>query len=327
LIDAMHAIAQYASMNRTSPILPPALRPGAVIAVAAPAAAFPRDRFDASVDWLRQRGFQVRFQDDIFDRHHYLAGTARRRLSELQRVLEADDVDAVFFARGGYGVMHLLPDLDLRPLVDRPEILLGYSDLTALFNHVVAATGCVTFHGPLLLDLPRVEDSTIEHVLGGLTTGRVDTLHALVPGCLRPGETTGALCGGSLTLVAATLGTPFELDVRGKILCLEDVGERPYRLDRLFTQLKLAGKLNQAAGIVIGELVRCDEPSGGGRPLDDLLEQVFDGISCPIACNFPFGHGAHNRLLPLGARAVLNASAGTLSFPDPVLTPAASKLC
>jgi muramoyltetrapeptide carboxypeptidase len=155
------------------------------------------------------------------------------------------------------------------------------------------------------------------------TLGRTDAPPPPIGGAgastLRGGRVTAPLCGGSLTLIAATLGTPFELDTRGRILCLEDVGERPYRLDRLLQQLELAGKLRDAAGIAVGEMLNCDEPGGRGRPLLELYEHFLAPLGVPVAYDLPFGHGAANDTLPLGAEAELDADAGTLRVIAPVV--------
>lgn len=302
--------------------LPPALKPGDRIGVAAPASGFPREAFEQGVAWLRGQGFEVSYRDDIFERDHYCAGTLARRLDELQSLLRDPLVKAVFFARGGYGSTRLLPRLDLSPLARHPKLLVGYSDLTPLLNRVVQQQHLVAFHGPLVAGFFKMRPQTMAHLLHSMT--RPDEPPPPLTGpdvqSLRAGRVQAPLVGGSLTMLASTLGTPFEVDVRGKILCLEDVGERPYRLDRMLTQLELAGKLQQAAGIAFGRMVDCEEPGGKTRPLVEIYEQALSDVRVPVLWNLPFGHGPENDVLPLGALAELDADRGTLSLLHPVVS-------
>lgn len=305
-------------MRSDSPQHPPPLPPGGTIGIAAPSAGFPADSFAAGLRWIQARGYRVRHQADIFERHHYLAGSKQRRLDELHALFQDQTLDALFFARGGYGVMHLLPDLDLHDLARRPRIILGCSDLTPLLNLIVARLNLITFHGPMICGLHKTREQSLTQMLEILThPTQAMSIQSAHYRTLCPGSVTAPLCGGNLSLIAATMGTPFELETRGRILCLEDVGERPYQLDRLLQQLSLAGKLEEAAGIAIGELIDCEEPGGRGRPLDDLLDELLGPLSIPVVSGMPFGHGGANDTLPLGATAELVAEQGRLHFLAP----------
>ncbi len=317
-VETPPAFAHHATM-----VLPPALQKGDVIGIAAPSSAFDRAAFDAGVAWLQTQGFRVRYRADIHDREHYLAGSRERRIAELEELFTSPDIRAVFFARGGYGVMQLLPDLVLPSVDTHPLVVLGHSDLTPLLNHITEMTRLVTFHGPLVAGLHKTSASSLAQMMAMLT--RPHTIPGPVAAgtggsiCLSEGRATGRLCGGNLSLIAATLGTPFELDTRGKILFLEDIGERPYRVDRLLTQLQLAGKLQQAAGVAFGEMVDCVEPGAAGRPVVDILEQFAQAIPGPVVHGLPFGHGENNATLPIGALATLDGNKGTLEIREPVV--------
>lgn len=301
--------------------LPSALKPGDVIGVVAPASGFPRDTFELGVAWLRAQGFEVRYRDDIFAREHYYAGSLERRCLELQQHLADPEVQAIFCARGGYGSTRLLPLLDWAELDARPRIVLGYSDLTPMLNLIAERLGIIAFHGPLVAGLHKTRQESLQQMLSLLM--QPNALPAPISGpcvvSLRGGIAEGALCGGSLTMLAATLGTPFEVETRGKILCLEDVGERPYRLDRLLTQLEMAGKLEGVAGLAFGKMVECEEPGGRGRSLHDIYRQVIERLNVPVVAEMPFGHGPENDTLPLGALARLDGDCGSLQVLHPVV--------
>ncbi len=305
-------------------IAPPALNQGDVIGIAAPSSGFDRRAFEAGVAWLRAQGFEVRYREDIHERYHYLAGSRARREAELQEMLDSPDLAAILFARGGFGLMHLLGRVRLDGLVSRPRVVLGHSDLTPLLNWITQEAGLITFHGPLVAGLGKTGRRSLDQMIGLLSQpGRIPDPLVSSGGPqvrLRGGRAAGRLCGGNLSLVAATLGTPFEIDTRSKLLLLEEVGERPYRVDRLLAQLHLAGKLQEAAGLVIGEFKDCREPGGGGRPILDIVAEYAGEVPGPVVAGFPFGHGEDNLTLPIGARAVLDGDTGKLELVQPAVT-------
>jgi len=286
---------------------PPALRPGDRVAIVAPASPFARDEFDAGVEELRRLGFEPVFDDTVFARRGYLAGDASLRASAFRRSWADESIRAVIAARGGYGSVHLLPLLDAAEIRRLPKAFIGYSDNTSLLAWLTTRCGLVSFHGPMLEGrLARGEDGydrqTFERVLmraepaGSLTHESLETL--------RPGEAAGVLVGGTLTQLLASLGTPFAFDPpQGHILFIDEVAERPYRLDRMLTQLKLSGLLGRAAGVVFGELPRCDEP-GGGPLARDVAADVLADFPGPILFGLPSGHTTGPSLtLPFGVQA------------------------
>jgi muramoyltetrapeptide carboxypeptidase len=287
---------------------PRALRPGDRIAVVAPASAFARDQFDAGLVEIRALGFEPVFEETVFDRHlGYLAGTAETRAAAFARAWADPSIAAVIAVRGGYGSVQLLPRLDAASFAATPKAFIAYSDNTSILTWLTQACGSVGFHGPMLEGrLARgaegYDRDSFERCLtragpaGDITHPHLETLS--------PGESAGVLTGGTLTQLTASLGTPFAFDPpAGAVLFLEDVAERPYRVDRLLTQLKLSGVFARASAIVFGEMARCDEP-GGHPAIRDVIRDVLDGFAGPVLFGLPSGHTSGPTLtLPFGVQA------------------------
>jgi muramoyltetrapeptide carboxypeptidase len=247
------------------------------------------------------------YEPSVFDREAYVAGPARSRAAAIRSALADESVRAIVAARGGFGSVHVLPWLDPGEIGRARTAVVGYSDLTALLTFVCGQAGVVAFHGPTVAGrLDRGAGGYDEATfLGALT--RPEPLGALCApgvGVLRPGEASGTLTGGNLTQLAASLGTPFAFNPPpGTVLFLEDVNERPYRLDRMWTQLRLAGIIDRAAAIVFGEFPGCDEPSGQVRAVDTVAALTRD-FAGPVLYGFPAGHTSGAAMtLPLGVRA------------------------
>lgn len=287
---------------------PRALQPGDRIAIVAPASPFALDQFDAGVEELRRLGFEPVYDDTVFSRRSYVAGDASVRAAAFRRYWTDDSVKALIAVRGGYGSVQLLPLLDAAEVRRAPKAFIGYSDNTSLLSWLTLQCGIVSFHGPMLEGrLARGRDgydrSSFECVLmraepaGVLSHDAVETL--------RPGEASGTLVGGTLTQLLASLGTPFAFDPpHGHILFIDEVAERPYRLDRMLTQLRLAGLLGRAAGIVFGELPRCDEPGDAGPLGRDVVADLLADFPGPVLFGLPSGHTTGPGLtLPFGVRA------------------------
>jgi len=287
---------------------PTRLRPGDKVAAIAPASPFARDEFDKGVEELRGLGFEPVFDETVFDRQRgYLSGDAYVRAAAFLDAWRDPSVRALIAVRGGYGSVHLLPHLASHDLRETPKVFVGYSDLTSVLTHLTIGCGMVSFHGPMLdRRLGRGSDGydrgsfvraiTVPEPMGELPAPALE--------CLRKGEAAGVLTGGTLAQLVASLGTPYAFrPPQGHVLFLEDVGERPYRLDRMVTQLQLAGILNSASAVVLGEFPDCGEPAGGlsaRAVLGDLL-QDFNG---PVVYGFPSGHTAGPLVtLPFGVRA------------------------
>jgi muramoyltetrapeptide carboxypeptidase len=297
---------------------PPGLTPGARVAVIAPASAFDRASFDAGLALIAAR-YDVHCLPSIFERHRYLAGADARRLRELSDALRDPAIKAVFCARGGYGATRLLGQLgSLRSHPAKP--LIGFSDITAL--HLwLQSLGLVSIHGPVLTQLGVLPAETQRRLFALLESASpaaalraVDTYVA--------GVAEGPLLGGTLSVVTRLLGTPYMPSLTGAILLLEDVGERPYRLDRMWTHLSLAGAFAQLRGIALGSFTGCEEKDADYRAAD-VLRELAVATGLPCAAGFPIGHGAANEPVPLGARVRLDAGARTLEFLEAAVTPAA----
>lgn len=285
-------------------VKPRALPPGGTIGIAAPAAAVDAETLAAGEARWRKAGFRIVRRDDLLARHRYLAGDDARRAAELMELIADPDVDAILCARGGYGSSRIVDRLDADAVRAARKPLLGFSDITTLLLWLRRRAGLVAFHGPMLERGADLRDAEMEAMVAALTGTGPDTISWRGTEAGGGGEVVGPLVGGSLTLVAASLGTPWEIDTRGAILLLEDVGERPYRIDRLMEQLRHAGKLAQVAGIGLGRFHRCEE---GALHADEVLRDVVRAAGVPWVAGLPFGHGAPNLPWPVGVRARLDA--------------------
>jgi muramoyltetrapeptide carboxypeptidase len=291
-------------------VKPRALRPGGTIGIAAPAAAVDPEKLAAGEELWRKAGFPVVRRGDLLARHRYLAGDDARRAAELMELVADPRVEAIVCARGGYGSPRILDRLDAGVVRKARKPLVGFSDLTALLLWQRRAAGLMGFHGPMLDRGGDLRGEEMGALLAALTgSGPSRTVW---PGTEGGGaRAEGRLTGGSLSMIAASLGTPWEIDTRGAILLLEDTGERPYRIDRLLQQLRSAGKLARVAGIGLGRFESCDEPNGSVTAAE-VLREVLDEAGVPWVAGLPFGHGAPNLPWPMGARARLDGARAEL---------------
>jgi muramoyltetrapeptide carboxypeptidase len=305
-------------MNAATPFAGyPALAPGGLVGVIAPAGPADAERVAQLPALYERYGFRCRIYPGCHQRSGYLAGSDEARLADLHAALADDEVAALHSLRGGYGCMRLLDRIDRRLLRRTPKLLVGYSDLTAL-HALWARHGWPSLHAPMpasdLLLPGREADAEALFTLlqEGLPAGSV-LAPVLEPSPLnRAGRAEGRLIGGNLSLVAALLGTPWAWQPEGALLFLEDVNEDLYRVDRLLTQLRLAGVLDAVAGFVLGSFTEATAPTA-------LLEQMLMPLGKPLLAGWPSGHGTPNRPLPLGLRAVLDAGAGTLTLSETLL--------
>jgi muramoyltetrapeptide carboxypeptidase len=283
---------------------PRALQPGDRIAVVAPGSPFAPEEFSAGLAELRACGFEPVYTADVFARELYLAGSAELRARDFVRAWMDPGVAAIVAARGGYGSVQLLPFINPEAFRQRPKAFIGFSDNTSLLTWLVQQCGMVAFHGPMLEGrLARGaegydRDSFTRCLCQASPAGELTAPQLEVLG---RGEAAGILVGGTLTQLVSSLGTPFAFDPPdGCVLFLDEVAERPYRLDRMLTQLRLAGLLGRAAAIVFNELPRCDEPGGTPTPRD-VVRMVLRGFPGPILFGLPSGHTDGPTLtLPLG---------------------------
>ena len=288
----------------------------------APASPVPPERLAPAVEAVRALGLTPVVYPSCRPEHRRgcLAAADPVRAGDLQAAFADETIAGVLCVRGGYGSHRLLPLLDLEAMARNPKVFAGYSDITALHIALNQWCGLVTCHTvmPASEYWEPVDGFTMEGLrralFGGLT-GVLPWPEGAAPIPLAPGRAEGRLCGGNLTLVCASLGTPWEIDTRGKLLFLEDVGERPRRIDAMLTQLRNAGKLRECAGVILGAWTDCPQEEGG-LPLEESLQELLPAGK-PVLAGVPCGHVLPTLSLPLGARAVLDAGAGTLELLPP----------
>jgi muramoyltetrapeptide carboxypeptidase len=296
---------------------PRALEPGDRLAVVAPASPFARDEFDRGLDEIRRLGFVPVYEESVFARKPFVAGPPEVRAGAIRAAWRDPSIAGVIGVRGGYGSAQILPLLDVDEARRARKPFIGYSDLTSMLTFLTIGCGIVSFHGPTVagrLDhgADRYDRESLLHALC-----RREPMGELSPPALesiRPGEAAGVLVGGTLTQLLASLATPFAFDPpEGHVLFLDEIGERPYRLDRMITQWRQAGLLARASAVVIGELPKCDEPSGE-MSARAVMADLFQDFSGPVLFGFPSGHTAGPAMtLPFGVRCrVIGGSAPRL---------------
>jgi len=295
-------------MRRTRKKRPMPLRSGDLVAVVATSGAVHPNRLKRGLSSLRRMGLRVLEGPHLYDRWGYLAGRDRDRAAGLEEMFCREEVKGIFCARGGYGAGRMLPHLDLALIRRHPKVFLGSSDVTILHLALTQHAGLVTFHGPMVEpDFSRHNNPLTRRSVRALVlNGRA--FEGTIPGRFlsRPARIEGELTGGNLTLVTCSLGTPFAIETKGKVLFLEEVNEEPYRIDRMLTHLKLAGKLEGVRGIVFGEMVRCRARVAlRDFSVTGILGRFARDVDVPCFATFPSGHGRENVVLPMGGRIAL----------------------
>ncbi|AXC09448.1 Muramoyltetrapeptide carboxypeptidase [Acidisarcina polymorpha] len=299
------------SCSNPSMVKPPRLQPGSRIAVIAPASSAKSERIELGMEALRKLGYEA-----VEGRHlrgrspQYFSGTVQERLEDLHHAFGDASIAAIICSRGGYGSNYLLENIDLSLISKNPKPWFGYSDMTVLQNLLLDRTGLVSFHGPMVAaDFCREDGvhrpSFDAAVAGGATSvGSAEGLRAL-----RPGHASGTLYGGCLSMIVSALGTPFAAETEGKLLFLEDIGVKPYQVDRMLRQLILAGKLDGVSGIIFGEMLDCASPGADPDLLEAMILRVLDWFEGPIAIGLRSGHVSRDNVtLPFGIQAELKLS-------------------
>lgn len=296
-------------------VLPRALKPGDTLGIVAPSSPFERQSFDAGVAVLESMGFKPVIPEPIFERKGFLAGSDRQRADELIRLFVDPGVDGIVCARGGYGAMRILPLLDADRISRHPKVFVGFSDTTVLLNYLVRRCCMVVFHGPMVTTLGTADPVTQERFLAALTRPAPLSLAATAKQVIRAGSACGRFLCGNLTLFCHLTGTPFEPDFNGCILLIEERGEAPYRIDRMLTQMRLAGCFNGLAGLALGEFTDC----GPAEELHGIVADCMSGLQIPILAGFAVGHAALNLTLPVGLPVRLDTGCGDLTFSGPAV--------
>jgi muramoyltetrapeptide carboxypeptidase len=311
-------------MGGINRLLPLALRHGDTVGIIAPASNLKEDALLDGCEALRRLGYNPVYDNSILEHDLYFAGSAQRRLRELHSMFERNDVSAIVCARGGYGANYLVDNVDLDLIRRHPKIFIGYSDITSLLTLLYDEAGLVVFHGPMaakdFAEESGVDVASWEKALTGSNSWVVERSGAK---SLVSGSAEGIFYGGCLPMLVATLGTRHEIQTPGTILFLEDVGSKPYQIDRMLMQLKLAGKFEGVRGIVFGEMNDCVQHALQGYTLEDVVLRIVGSLGVPVAFGLRSGHVAvRNITLPIGVRAslVVTEEQTQLQFLEPATT-------
>ncbi len=308
-----------------SPRKPARLRPGATVGLIAPGSPIAEEKYTKTLASVAALGFRIKEGQHTRAARGYLAGTDEQRLSDLHAAFADPEVEAVWCIRGGYGGTRLLPHLDYELIRRNPKPFIGYSDITALHLAIYERSGLVCFHGPVAAsDFPDdtwqyFRDVLVEPVAGHFMA--LPAAEAVLSGeefrpfVINAGRAEGLLTGGNLSLLAALAGTPYQPSYKDKLVFIEDIGEQPYRIDRMLYQLEQSSDLAQAAGIVLGVFNDCN-PKGSAPSLTlvETLTDFFTRWKMPVAYGFPFGHVLHQATLPYGILAELDTEKGRLTL-------------
>ena len=321
------------AQQQSAPLIhPKALRPGDTIALITPSThVSDPDRLQTVIRTVEYFGLKPKLGRNVGKKWGYAGGTIDERIDDLHTAFTDPEMKGVFCIRGGYAAGQLLDRIDY-PLIQRnPKVFIGYSDITALHLAIHKFTGLITFHGPVTTSAftDYTQDCYKRALFGAKPLGALTNpkeTNTLRPAhhlrTIRPGKAQGKLIGGNMSLICATMGTPYEIDTRGKILFIEDVDEQPYSLDRMLTQLRLAGKLQQAAGIIWGECSDCGpkdwKPSftEGNFSVGEVVDNILGSLKVPVVAGLTIGHTADQLTLPLGVNATLDAGTGTLTIDE-----------
>jgi muramoyltetrapeptide carboxypeptidase len=305
------------SSSDLQPVKPPALRPCDTVGIVAPASNVKRADLDAGCEALRRAGYRPFYFDSILEQDLYFAGSVERRARELEEMFVRDDVRAILCARGGYGANYLLQALDLEKIRSHPKVFVGYSDITTLLTYFRDVAGFITFHGPMVakdwlhedgVDLPTWQAAVSKSAswdvpIGADVSGLVD------------GEGEGVLYGGCLSILVASLGTLYEIKTANTILFLEDLAAKPFQIDRMLMQLKLAGCLDEVRGIIFGQMLDCVQTANQGYTLQEVVMRIVGDLGVPVAFGLKSGHvTSDNITLPFGVQARLTVRSGQVAL-------------
>nr|WP_240986822.1 LD-carboxypeptidase [Acididesulfobacillus acetoxydans] len=303
-------------------VKPRALKKGETVGLVAPSGPVPKPEIvDAAVAKVLELGFNVKVGESCRGSYGYLAGCDEVRANDLNAMFADPLISGIISMRGGYGALRILDKLDYRTIARNPKVFVGYSDITCLHLAFNKMCNLVTFHGPMATTdmLPDFDAFSKESFLKAITAnGPLDMLNN--PSgepikCLTKGKASGPIVGGNLSLISALMGTPYEIDTKDKLLLLEDIDEHPYRVDRMLTQLRLAGKFAQCSGVIIGDWNNCVPEEGKpSLSLMDLVEGIIAPFGKPAIYNFKAGHSQPKITVPFGVEAVLDADSCTLSI-------------
>ncbi|GER67718.1 S66 peptidase family protein [Weizmannia acidilactici] len=299
-----------------------ALTCGATVGLVAPASPVLPEKLQAAVVKLHQLGFQVKLGESCGNEYGgYMAGTPLERAADINNMFADEEVDAILCLRGGYGSPQILPYLDYEMIKKHPKLFTGYSDITAIHTAFLQKCGLATIHGPMAaVEFIRNDDKSVQSFLRMAMAGSTSYSGLKNAEVWGGGKVTAPLVGGNLSLICTLMGTPYELDTKGKILFLEEVHEEPYAVDRMLTQLFLSGKLDDAAGFVLGQWTDCEaKEHTNSFTVQDVLKHFFCGLDKPVLANIWSGHCTPNVALPLGIPVTVDTFHMRLEFNEKIV--------
>jgi muramoyltetrapeptide carboxypeptidase len=305
-------------------VRPSALKPGDRVAIVSPGGPIEQTQLENGISLLRSWDLKPVVMPHALDRDGYLAGSDEARSADLHQAWADTSISAILCSRGGYGSLRILDRIDFGVIAQNPKIFLGFSDITALHLAILGRVGLITFHGPAMawttykLENRETILSLKQALMSSDPIGVVRQPQSLpAVRTVSPGTAEGRVLGGNLSMLCASLGTPDEPQTKGALILIEEVGEPPFRVDRMLTQLLLAKKLQTASGIVIGQIIdRMLPDSSESFSAFDLVRERLGDLNIPVIYGLAFGHGAQQLTIPLGVTATLDANQGTLSFGD-----------
>ena len=310
-------------------VKPKRLKKGDLIGIISPSSS-PDElfRINRGVSYLENLGYKVKVGKNVGHYHGYLAGTDEERGNDLHNMFTDKNVKAIICVRGGYGSPRLLDKIDFKVIAHNPKIFVGYSDITALQMAFLIKTGLITFAGPMLaVDFYNSVSPYTEEMFWALVTsnkkfGRIELPEHKKTFTIIKGSARGRIVGGNLTTLTSLIGTKYFPEMKNKLLVLEEIGEAPYRIDRMFNQLKLAGVFNLISGLILGAFTDCFEsdPEKKTLSLGEVVSDYVDKLKKPVIYNFTHGHLKDNITIPMGANIKLNASRSIIEISENVVS-------
>jgi muramoyltetrapeptide carboxypeptidase len=294
-------------------IRPPRLKPGDTIGIVAPAGPFDPEIFAQGISAVESMGFQTLVSDEVFEKTGYLAGTDEQRGQLVNRLFKDPEVKGIICARGGYGSLRILPLVDFDAIRKNPKVFIGFSDITALLTAITARSSLVAFHGPMVTTLATAPEFTRNILTAAIASDAPIEITPADGIVIQAGKAKGPVIGGNLNTLCHLLGTPFQAGFKKHILLFEDRGEAPYRIDRMVSQMKLAGCFEGIAGLVLGSFEDCGNLDG----IYQIFQEHFRDLHIPILAGFDIGHGKQNMTIPFGIEATLDTDKQLLSFTQP----------
>jgi len=317
--------------DKAKKIKPKKLKKGDTIGLIAPGSAFSKDAYNRTIKNIKSLGLKYKNANNLFKDYGFVAGTDKERIDDIHQMFSDNTVDAIWCVRGGYGTTRIIENLDYNLIRSNPKIIIGYSDITALLNAINAKTGLVTFHGPVgATELtPYTLDNFKKVLFSNSASVKIPVFYnveeengAFVSSVIVDGNMRGELIGGNLSLLSAMSGTKFNLHLKDKLLFIEDVGEKPYRIDRMLTQLLFSTDISKASGIILGVFKDCDVDPGtdGSLTLLETIKDRLEPLGLPLFYGFSFGHIKDMCTLPIGIEAKFDMSKKELVLLENSLT-------